>query len=95
MPPPATATAGSRIDSWLMSCHVFFRSAEQYILKAPIDIAEGMRATKRVGEYQPTPKNDVVANLYPRIGFSVREDGLYERPLGDGAEDLMTYIAGV
>ena len=84
-----------RIDSWLMSCRVFSRSAEQYILKGLIDIAEGMGATKLVGEYKATPKNDVVADLYPRMGFTVREDGLYERPLGNGPEDLVTYIAGV
>ncbi|MEI7711604.1 MAG: HAD-IIIC family phosphatase [Rhodospirillales bacterium] len=84
-----------RIDSWLMSCRVFSRSAEQYILKGLIDIAEGMGATKLVGEYKATPKNDVVADLYPRMGFTVREDGLYERPLGSGREDLVTYIAGV
>ena len=83
-----------RIDSWLMSCRVFSRSAEQYILQGLIDIAEGMGATKLVGEYQATPKNDVVADLYPRMGFTAREDGFFERPLGDGAADLVTYIAG-
>lgn len=83
-----------RIDSWLMSCRVFSRSAEQYILKGLIDIAEGMGAKKLVGEYHATPKNDVVADLYPRMGFTAREDGLFERPLGAAAEDLVTYIAG-
>ena len=83
-----------RIDSWLMSCRVFSRSAEHYILKGLIGIAEGMGATKLVGQYHATPKNDVVADLYPRMGFSVREDGMFERKLGGAAEDLVTYIAG-
>jgi len=83
-----------RIDSWLMSCRVFSRSAEQYILRGLIDIAEGMGAKKLVGEYKATPKNDVVADVYPRMGFSEREDGLFERPLGGGTDDLVTYIAG-
>ena len=83
-----------RIDSWLMSCRIFSRSAEQFILSGLIDIAERMGAKKLVGEYQPMPKNDVVADLYPRMGFSVREDGRYERKLGGETEDLVTYIAG-
>ena len=81
-----------RIDSWLMSCRIFSRSAEQFILSGLIDIAERMGAKKLVGEYQPMPKNDVVADLYPRMGFSVREDGRYERKLGGETEDLVTYI---
>ncbi len=83
-----------RIDSWLMSCRVFSRSAEQYILRGLIDIAEGMGAKKLVGEYKATPKNDVVADVYPRMGFAEREDGMFERPLGGGTDDLVTYIAG-
>lgn len=82
-----------RIDSWLMSCRVFSRSAEPFILKGLIDIAAGMGATRLVGEYRATAKNDVVADLYPRLGFSAREDGFYERTIGGGAEDLATYIA--
>ena len=64
------------------------------MLNGLIDIAEGMGAKKLVGEYQPTPKNAVVADLYPRMGFSLREDGRYERKLGGETEDLATYIAG-
>jgi FkbH-like protein len=83
-----------RIDSWLMSCRVFSRSAEQYILRGLTRIAEGMGAKRLVSEYRPTPKNDVVANLYPQLGFTMREDGFFVRELGGGAEDLVTYIAG-
>ncbi len=83
-----------RIDSWLMSCRIFSRSAEPFMLKGLIDIAAGMGANRLVGEYQATAKNDVVADLYPRLGFSEREDGLYERTIGDAAEDLVTYIVG-
>lgn len=84
-----------RIDSWLMSCRVFSRSAEQFILRGVIDIAREMGATRLVGEYQPTPKNDVVADLYDRMGF-IRENGasFWSRPIGSAAPaDLITYIA--
>ena len=82
-----------RIDSWLMSCRIFSRSAEQFILRGLTDIAGGMGATKLVGEYQPTAKNDVVADLYPRMGFTMREDGFYERSVEGVDEELTTYIA--
>jgi FkbH-like protein len=82
-----------RIDSWLMSCRIFSRSAEPFILKGLTDIARGMGAKRLIGEYRATAKNDVVADLYPRLGFSPREDGLYERAIGDAAEELVTYIA--
>ncbi len=84
-----------RIDSWLMSCRVFSRSVEQFILRGLIDLARQRGTTYLVGEYLPTPKNDVVADLYDRMGFD-RVDGraLWSRPIGpDAPADLVTYIA--
>ena len=60
-----------RIDSWLMSCRVFSRSAEQFILRGLIDLARQRGVTRLAGKYLPTPKNDVVADLYERMGFSL------------------------
>jgi FkbH-like protein len=84
-----------RIDSWLMSCRVFSRSAEQFILRGLIDLAQQRGVTRLVGEYLPTPKNDVVADLYDRMGFDRGDDGaLWSRPVGpDTPADLVTYIA--
>ena len=84
-----------RIDSWLMSCRVFSRSAEQFILRGLIDLARQRGATRLVGEYLPTPKNDVVADLYNRMGFT-RPDGqaLWSRAVTPGdPDDLATYVA--
>jgi predicted enzyme involved in methoxymalonyl-ACP biosynthesis len=53
------------------------------MLLARQGIAEGMNATKLVGEYRATPKNAAVTDLYPRMRFSRREDGKFERLLGD------------
>ncbi len=83
-----------RIDSWLMSCRIFSRSAEQYILRGLIKIAEAMGARRLMGEYFPTSKNDVVAELYPKLGFAPTEGGFFVRELGGGVEDLMTHISG-
>jgi FkbH-like protein len=86
-----------RIDSWLMSCRVFSRSAEQFILRGLLDLARPRGVTRLTGEYLPTPKNDVVADLYGRMGFT-RADGeaLWTRPVTPGEpDDLVTYIAAV
>ena len=62
-----------RIDNWLMSCRIFSRSAEQFIMRGLIGIAADLGATRVFGEYHPTPKNDVVSELYSRLGFSAVE----------------------
>jgi FkbH-like protein len=83
-----------RIDSWLMSCRVFSRSAEQFILRRLIELARQRGVTRLVGEYLPTPKNDVVADLYDRMGFTRSEgDALWSRAVTpDDPADLVTYI---
>ncbi|WP_233343793.1 HAD-IIIC family phosphatase [Burkholderia cepacia] len=58
------------IDSWLMSCRVFSRTAEEFILNGLLDIARARRVTRIVGLYSPTKKNGVVAELYQRLGFT-------------------------
>ena len=58
-----------RIDSWLMSCRIFSRTAEQFMLGKLIEFARARGATIVFGEYIPTEKNGVVANIYDRLGF--------------------------
>ena len=82
-----------RIDSWLLSCRIFARSAEPFILRGLIDIAAGMGVTRLLGAYQPTAKNDVVADLYPCLGFVEAGDGLFVRRIDTGTGDLVTHIA--
>jgi FkbH-like protein len=81
-----------RIDSWLMSCRVFSRTVEQYMLRGLIEQARELGAVRLIGEYQPTPKNDVVADLYPKLGFVPKEIGFFERELGGSADNLVTHI---
>jgi predicted enzyme involved in methoxymalonyl-ACP biosynthesis len=82
-----------RIDSWLMSCRVFSRSAEQYILRGLIDHARAIGATRLIGEYQPTPKNTVVASLYRTLGFTPTGEEQFTRDLAAPSDDLVTHIA--
>jgi FkbH-like protein len=84
-----------RIDSWLMSCRVFARSAEQYILRGVIAEALARGAARLVGEYQPTAKNDVVAGLYSKLGFTASGDTFFVREVDAGTDDLVTHIGAV
>ncbi len=81
-----------RIDSWLMSCRVFSRSAEQYMLRGLIEQALGMGARRLVGEYLATAKNDVVAEVYPKLGFAPTETGFFARDITTPVDDLVTHI---
>jgi FkbH-like protein len=82
-----------RIDSWLMSCRVFSRTAEQFIVRGLIEHAQGVGATRLVGEYRPTPRNGVVADLYPKLGFTPINDRFFARELIKLPDDLVTHIA--
>ena len=59
-----------RIDEWVMSCRVFSRTAEQFIMNRLLDEARARGLARIVGEYRATEKNGVVAALYPGLGFA-------------------------
>jgi FkbH-like protein len=63
------------IDDWLMSCRVLGRHVEAATLNALVEAARRLGATRIAGRYRPTGKNGLVADLLPRLGFSVTEDG--------------------
>jgi FkbH-like protein len=81
-----------RIDSWLMSCRIFSRSAEQFMLRGLIGMAAVMGVRRLLGEYEPTAKNDVVAGLYARLGFSGGDGSFFVRDVDAGLDDLVTYV---
>ncbi|MBV7540372.1 HAD family hydrolase [Acidovorax sp. sic0104] len=58
-----------RIDSWLLSCRVFGRTAEAFMFAELVRIARATGASAIQGEYIATARNGVVADLYPRLGF--------------------------
>jgi FkbH-like protein len=83
-----------RIDSWLMSCRIFSRSAEQFMLLGLMRIAGGLGMKRLVGEYLPTQKNDVVAGLFVRLGFTPIAGAFFVRAVEGPVDDLVTYIEG-
>lgn len=58
------------LDTWLMSCRVLNRKVEEAVCNRITEAARAAGARRIVGLYLPTPRNDMVADLYPRLGFT-------------------------
>jgi FkbH-like protein len=71
----AGRVAGRRLDIelWLMSCRVLKRDMEHAMLDALAQRAAARGAEEIVGHYLRTAKNDMVADLYGRLGFELVE----------------------
>ena len=66
------------IDLWLMSCRVIQREMELAMLDALIERARDAGIESLAGYYVRTPKNNMVADHYLKLGFecvSLAEDG--------------------
>jgi FkbH-like protein len=59
------------IDTWAMSCRVFSRGLEELVFLEMIGAARNLGVRYLIGEYFPTPKNRVVADLFQRLGFTL------------------------
>jgi predicted enzyme involved in methoxymalonyl-ACP biosynthesis len=57
------------IDLWIMSCRVLKRDMEMAMLDALVERARAAGATELVGCYSRTPKNAMVSEHYPALGF--------------------------
>lgn len=62
------------IDTWLMSCRVLGRKMENFMAMALLAAARDGGADAVMGEYLPTPKNILVKDLFPQLGFDVCPD---------------------
>jgi FkbH-like protein len=58
------------IDTWLMSCRVLKRQVEDEVLNDLVRIARSRGCSSIRGIYVPTPKNEMVRDFYPRMGFT-------------------------
>jgi FkbH-like protein len=59
------------IDTWLMSCRVLGRRVEEASLDTLAAACRRRGIHRLVGIYRPTAKNNMVQDLYPRLGFTV------------------------
>lgn len=58
------------VNTWFMSCRVLKRGMEVFTLNTLVSYARENGFKRLVGEYLPTAKNGMVAEHYPRLGFS-------------------------
>lgn len=69
LPDPQTP-ALLEIDTWVMSCRVFGRQLEREAMNIAVETASRMGVRTFRADYIPTPKNGVVSELYPALGFT-------------------------
>lgn len=81
------SASDARIDLWLMSCRVLGRKVEDAIMADLVARARALGARRLIGEYIATAKNELVSDLYPRLGFTKLDDRdgtlRYALPLDD------------
>ncbi|MBR6760683.1 MAG: HAD family hydrolase [Oscillospiraceae bacterium] len=65
------------IDTWLMSCRVLRRGAEQYLFNQIVALARRSGYDLLIGEYLPTSKNTMVASFYEECGMTPAENGRF------------------
>ncbi|MQP24769.1 HAD-IIIC family phosphatase [Flavobacterium sp. LMO8] len=68
------------IESWFMSCRVLKRGMENFMLNTLTAYAETNGFKRILGEYIPTPKNEIVKDHYQNLGF-VQENDLWSLSL--------------
>ncbi|MBC8530727.1 HAD-IIIC family phosphatase [Gehongia tenuis] len=68
------------VREWLMSCRVLKRGMEEYVADTIIRTAAENGFDTVVGEYLPTAKNGMVADLYERMGFDKSGESFVAHP---------------
>lgn len=61
------------VDTWFMSCRVLKRGMENFTLNTMVEAAKAKGYKRIIGEYLPTPKNKMVEQHYPGLGFTTVE----------------------
>jgi FkbH-like protein len=59
------------IDTWIMSCRVLKRQVEEAVLNELARLARSRGCARLQGVYLPTARNEMVRDLYERLGFTL------------------------
>jgi FkbH-like protein len=62
------------LETWVMSCRVFGREVEFEIMNAAVDAARARGFEAIDATYVPTPKNGLIRELLPKLGFAEASD---------------------
>jgi FkbH-like protein len=65
------------VDTWIMSCRVLKRTMEEFIVNKMISVADENGFRTVTGQYLPTKKNGMVRDIYSKLGFEDRGDGIF------------------
>lgn len=92
-----TAETEAVIDTFLMSCRVIGRTLERTVLELMLEDLREAGVEVLTAEYIRTAKNDLVANLFPELGFveagSSDVGKLYSLPTRTAGGALPRFIA--
>jgi len=81
------------VDCWVMSCRVFGRELEVEVMNIAVEEARRHSVRMLRAQYIPSPKNGVISQLYPSLGFVPESLA----PLRDGTTqwclDLVNYAS--
>ena len=78
----------AHLDTFLMSCRVIGRRAEQAFLRSIVGHLRAGGVTELSAEYVPTRKNVLVESFQPNNAFTESADGRYTTCVNDSAHDL-------
>ena len=62
------------IDTWVMSCRVFGRTFEHYIIENIVEFSKKQGTTTLFGYYNKSEKNIIIAELFNEFGFKEERD---------------------
>jgi FkbH-like protein len=68
---PSHDSRDLHVDTWVMSCRVLNRQMEDAIANELVRLATACDCRRIVGTYVPSPRNALVRDLYPRLGFAL------------------------
>jgi FkbH-like protein len=81
------------IDTLLLSCRVIGRTAEVHLLSHLSRAAQASGYARLRGIYVPGPRNGLVADLYPKLGFEAAGEHVWEYDLATRGPLESLYIA--
>lgn len=76
------------VNTWLMSCRVLKRGMEEFIINKMVEVAKQNNFEKILGEYIKTQKNEMVKDIYSKLGFTDMGNGNFELVINDFKPNL-------
>jgi FkbH-like protein len=79
------------VDCWVMSCRVFGRELEFEVMNIAVEEARRRSVRMFRAQYIPSPKNGVISELYPSLGFVPESQATLPNGTTQWCLDLVNY----